>query len=48
MIFGHKLLKTPSRKLKRLPKKKDIRKDVKELIRIWKELAKEFQAETNY
>ena len=46
-MFGHKLLKTPSRKLKRSPKK-DIRKDVKELIRIQKELRKEFQAETNY
>ena len=28
--------------------KKDLRKDVKELIRMGKELRKEFQAETNY
>ena len=32
-------------KVERLPKK-DIRKDVKELIRMWKELRKEFQIET--
>ena len=46
MIFGHKLQKTPSRK--KGHQRKDLRKDVKELIRMRKKLRKEFQAETNY
>ena len=47
MIFDHKLLKTPKRKLKKSPKN-DIRENVKALIIMRKELRKEFQAETNY
>ena len=36
------------KKVEKITKKKDTRKDVKELIRMWKELRKEFQAEKKF
>ena len=36
------------KKVEKVTKKKDLMKDVKELIRMRKKLTKEFQAETSY